>query len=266
MASAVRAWRSCSRSSAWRSRRETRASARRCSDAGVLGREQGEDQVDRLVVHGLEVHRLLQAHEDAAHALQALEPGVRHGHAVADAGRAGLLALGKRVEDRRRRRGRSCGRRSRRPPPAPDACWPRSRAGRSPLRSRSRRSAYVSERLDLRRRLPSAAAVRRVEAASAVRGRQLHPFAACVRSGSIQPMFPSGRRYTTDKSAVRGVPEHDCLSFGQVQLHHRHGDGHRADRLLGLGDDHRLGEAVPTAVDRPRPSSSSSSSGERRTK
>ena len=126
MASAVRAWRSCSRSSAWRSSRETRASARRCSTPEAsFGREEREDQVDRLVVDGIEIDGVLQAHEDAAQAREALEARVRRGDAVAHAGGAGLLPLGKGVQHMTRRRGRNCGPRSRRLPPGPCACWPR---------------------------------------------------------------------------------------------------------------------------------------------
>ena len=67
--------------------------------AGILGREEREDQVHRLVVDGFELHRVLESHEDAVHPLQALEPRVRSGHAVADPGRAGHFALDERVED-----------------------------------------------------------------------------------------------------------------------------------------------------------------------
>ena len=35
-----------------------------------------------------------------------------------------------------------------------------------------------------------------------------------------------------------GVPKHDCLLFGQVELHDRHGNGHRLQLCLRFGDDH----------------------------
>jgi len=48
------------------------------------------------------------------------------------------------------------------------------------------------------------------------------------------------------QSAVRGVPEHDCLRFGQVHLHDRHRNSHRLDFAIGLGDDHaRRRPAIP---------------------
>ena len=66
---------------------------------GFLGGEQGEDQVHRLVVHGAELHRLLQAHEDAAHAGEPFKPGVRGRDAVAHTGGSGQFTLGEGVED-----------------------------------------------------------------------------------------------------------------------------------------------------------------------
>ena len=61
---------------------------------GVQRREEGEDQVDRLVVDGVERHRLVEAHEDPAHTFQPFQPGVRRSYPVPDARRTGLFALG----------------------------------------------------------------------------------------------------------------------------------------------------------------------------
>ena len=67
--------------------------------AGALGREQEEDEVDRLVVERLEIDRLREPREQAEDAVEARELAVRDGDAAADAGRAELLALQKRIED-----------------------------------------------------------------------------------------------------------------------------------------------------------------------
>ena len=49
-------------------------------DAGVvLGGKQREQQVDGLFIHRLEVHRLVQAHEDATHTGQAGQAGMADG-------------------------------------------------------------------------------------------------------------------------------------------------------------------------------------------
>ena len=51
---------------------------------GRTGRgEQGEDQINRLVVHRGKIHRMLQAQEDRAHAGKALKPGVGYGDPAA---------------------------------------------------------------------------------------------------------------------------------------------------------------------------------------
>jgi hypothetical protein len=61
--------------------------------ARLFGCQQQEHQIDRLVVHRLEVDRLVQAGEDPANLLQARQLAVRYGDAVTDAGRAEPLAL-----------------------------------------------------------------------------------------------------------------------------------------------------------------------------
>src|SRR5690606_30754218 len=67
--------------------------------AGALRREQQEDEIDRLVVEGLEIERLRQTREQAENARQAGQLAMRDGDAVADAGRAELLPLEQRLED-----------------------------------------------------------------------------------------------------------------------------------------------------------------------
>ncbi len=73
--------------------RDTRASDRRCRALASGGRAQGQQQVHGLVISRPERHRRFQAHEDGAHAIQALDAGMGNGHALADAGRTGRLAL-----------------------------------------------------------------------------------------------------------------------------------------------------------------------------
>ena len=67
--------------------------------AGVIGRQQQEDEIDRLAVVGLEVDRIIQAREQAQDVAQAGELDVRDGDAAAEARRAEALALQQRVED-----------------------------------------------------------------------------------------------------------------------------------------------------------------------
>jgi hypothetical protein len=66
--------------------------------AGVRRREEGEDQVHRTVVDGVELDRLFETHEDSPDAPQALESRMRDGDPVADAGRPGGLALDETFE------------------------------------------------------------------------------------------------------------------------------------------------------------------------
>src|SRR5438552_17478630 len=61
--------------------------------AGILGREQQEDEVDRLLVDRIEVDRPLEPREDAVDAVEAADPRMRQRHLLADAGRAEPLAL-----------------------------------------------------------------------------------------------------------------------------------------------------------------------------
>ncbi len=61
--------------------------------AGALGRDQHEDDVDRLAVECVEIDRLLGAGEETDEAVDTRHPAVRDGDAIADAGRAEALAL-----------------------------------------------------------------------------------------------------------------------------------------------------------------------------
>src|SRR5262249_29370176 len=67
--------------------------------ASVLGRQQQEDQVDRLAGEGFELDGVLQSGEDADDSGQRRQAAVGNGNAAPDAGRAELLALQQRVED-----------------------------------------------------------------------------------------------------------------------------------------------------------------------
>jgi len=66
---------------------------------GRFRRQQQKDQIDRLLVHRIEIDRLVQAGEDAVKAVKTDRFAVRNGDAVADARRAQALALQQRVED-----------------------------------------------------------------------------------------------------------------------------------------------------------------------
>src|ERR1044071_5037245 len=59
---------------------------------GLLRHEQDEGEAHRLAVGGLERHRLREAHEGAERLFQALDAAVRDGDALAESGRAQLLA------------------------------------------------------------------------------------------------------------------------------------------------------------------------------
>src|SRR5260370_3839309 len=67
--------------------------------AGAGRGQKHEDEVDRLVVDGLEVDRLLEPGEQAIEARQLGQPAVRQRRAVADAGRIEALALQQDLED-----------------------------------------------------------------------------------------------------------------------------------------------------------------------
>src|SRR5262245_15977358 len=64
----------------------------------LLGNEQHESEADRLSVGRVERHRLRQAEQRAQRLFQALDAAVRDGDALAEAGRAELLAREQAVE------------------------------------------------------------------------------------------------------------------------------------------------------------------------
>src|SRR5262245_1602393 len=63
-------------------------------------REQQEDEIDRLAVERLELDRAVQPREQAEQMLELGQLAMRYGDAIADAGRAQLLALHQGLEDR----------------------------------------------------------------------------------------------------------------------------------------------------------------------
>jgi hypothetical protein len=65
----------------------------------ILRRKEGEHQVYRLLVHGLEVHRLIQAQEHGSHPEQAFQTRVGQTDACTDACRALGLPGQKRIEN-----------------------------------------------------------------------------------------------------------------------------------------------------------------------
>ena len=93
--------------------------------AGVIGREQQEDEIHRLAVLALEIDRLGQAGEEGDDARQGLELDVRDGNAAAEPRRAEPLTLQERVDRSPGRRARSCPPHARQVPAAPASCsWP----------------------------------------------------------------------------------------------------------------------------------------------
>ncbi len=66
---------------------------------GAHGRQQHHHQVHRLIVHGVEVDRLVEAGEGRRHALEPLDLAMRNGNAIAQAGRAQLLPARQGRED-----------------------------------------------------------------------------------------------------------------------------------------------------------------------
>ena len=80
--------------------RATRASAFRWSAPAPFGREQQEQDVDRLSVEGLEIDRPLEPGEETEQAVEFWQLAVGNRDALADAGRAQTLALQQRLEDR----------------------------------------------------------------------------------------------------------------------------------------------------------------------
>ena len=59
----------------------------------VRRRQQGEDQVDRLLIQRAEVDRRFQPHKHAVHPVKSRQGGMRHRHAVPDAGGPEPFAL-----------------------------------------------------------------------------------------------------------------------------------------------------------------------------
>ncbi len=79
--------------------------------ARVGRREQEKDEVNRQIVHRLEVDRLRQAGEQAGHLPDPVELGMRQRNAAAEAGRSEFLPIRQLVGDRTRRRANQrCGR------------------------------------------------------------------------------------------------------------------------------------------------------------
>ena len=161
--------------------------------AGALRREQQEEQVDRLAVEGLEVDRLVEAREQAEQAVELRQLAVRDGDAVADAGRAEALALQQRLEDRALvEAGEARGVRAR-ARAAPASCRSRARQARRPRASGNRAGASMSLTSSGRtcKRRPTGAW------SHASLGPGAGPASGCRDGGSIQPIAPSRRRYTT---------------------------------------------------------------------
>jgi hypothetical protein len=65
----------------------------------MLGCQQQEDEVDRLIVDRVEFDRRSQTREQAIDAGQSRDLAMRNGDAMAEPGRAQLLALQQRLED-----------------------------------------------------------------------------------------------------------------------------------------------------------------------
>ena len=68
--------------------------------AGAFRREQEENQIDRLAVERLEIDRTIEPRKQPEQARQMRHLAVRYGDAIADGGRAQLLPLHQRFEDR----------------------------------------------------------------------------------------------------------------------------------------------------------------------
>ena len=90
--------------------------------AGAFRREQQEDQIDRLAVERLEIDRPLQPRKQPEQLVELRQLAVRNGDAVADAGRAELLALQQDFEDRALALAGELGGLARRAPAAPASC------------------------------------------------------------------------------------------------------------------------------------------------
>ena len=65
---------------------------------GVSRREERDKQVYRLVIQRVERNRRVQAHNDRADAVQAVQPGVRDRDALANSGGAGCFTLDKALQ------------------------------------------------------------------------------------------------------------------------------------------------------------------------
>ena len=81
---------------------QARNARQRLQVVGARGfrRQQQENQIDRLAVERLEIDRLVQPREQAEQPTELRQLAVRNGDAIADAGRAELLALQQHFEDR----------------------------------------------------------------------------------------------------------------------------------------------------------------------
>ena len=168
--------------------------------ARVWGRQQGEDQVRRLVIHRVEGDGMIQAQKDTANPVEPLDPRMGHGYAIADTRRSGLLPLGQGVEDDTGVQGKM----------SPGELGQVSQ--NLPLVGRAdpqRDGAAVKDVADLHAWFgrpvltdpePESRSLRELEMAPPPQAAPSapFPFTDFVRSGSIQPIFPSGRRYTTD--------------------------------------------------------------------
>ena len=67
---------------------------------GILGSQQQEHQIDRRLVDGIEIHRLVETREHAVEAVQFGQLAMRDRDAAADAGGAKALTLQQDIENR----------------------------------------------------------------------------------------------------------------------------------------------------------------------
>lgn len=68
-------------------------------NAGIRRRQQGEEQVHRKAVNGVERNRLLEAHDDHPAAFQSMDARMRGGDATAQASGARLFPLQESCKD-----------------------------------------------------------------------------------------------------------------------------------------------------------------------
>ena len=191
--------------------------------AGIGRRQQQEDEIDRPAVDRLVVDRLGEPREQAVDPVQPLDLAVRDRDALAESGRAQLLALGEAGEDR-------------------------GRVDAEPLRRRDWRAAAAATLVAARKR-----GLDRVEIEEI--GKLHRSYSSRGATVRTRPLSGNGGQAgvrldpadvpvlaAIDHVELAGaaVPEHQRVGVPEVHQHHRVGHARFGNVDPRLGDDRRI--------------------------